>query len=110
MRCTLGEGDSLEECALRALARARPMAFLYLPDEWADTLGVTTVGEVCDKLECFVRDARRIAESLEQKEEVTAEHLTQVYYGNTGVPCLRTVENYVVTTTQHVRDILRTLT
>ena len=109
MRCNRLDGDSLEESALRALARARPMAFRCLPSEWSDTLGVTTLGEVCDQLDRFVRDARVIAESLGQKEEVTAEDLTQVYHGNTGVPSLRTAENYVVTTTQHVRDILRTL-
>ena len=83
------------------LHRARGREAHALPTQWADTLGVSSVGQVCARIRNFAHDLRTAAATPPHRDD-----LREVYWGDTGVPSVRTLRHYLDAATRHLRDIL----
>ena len=92
--------ESAAETAL-LLSRATGREGTPLPSGWADALGMTTVGEVCDRARRFRRDLAAVAGGSTRPGD-----LREVYWGSTGIPSIQTVQRYISTANHHLRDIL----
>ena len=83
------------------LHRARGRESHALPTQWSDALGVGTVGQVCARIRNFAHDLRTAASAPPHPAD-----LREVYWGDTGVPSVRTLRHYLHAATRHLRDIL----